>query len=105
MKSLERIRKQTNNKFKMPEQIFFKRWNNPQSQANFLVQIYRCKEPEVLGLFELPNRKIQKSVKDCNSLAKQLWGYLDFVQLLIEVSDYNYLEIRELFDLPMSKYP
>jgi hypothetical protein len=45
MKGLERIRKQTNNKFKMPDQIFFKRWNNPQSQANFLVQIYRCKEP------------------------------------------------------------
>lgn len=44
-------------------------------------------------------------MKDCNNLSKQLWGYLDFVQLLIEVSDYNYLEIRELFEVPMSKYP
>lgn len=91
MRSLERIRKQTNNKFKMPEQIFFKRWNNPVSQANFLLHLFRCKEPEVFGLFELPNRKIQKSVKDCNILAKQLWGYLDLVQLLVEVSDYSYL--------------
>lgn len=105
MKSLERIRKQTNNKFKIPENIFFKKWNNSHSQANFLVQLFRCKEPEVFGLFELPNKKIQKSVKDCNSLSKQLWGYLDLVQLLIEVSDYNYLEIRELLDIPMSKYP
>ena len=94
MRALERVRKHTNNKFKLPEQIFFKRWNHPQAQANFLLHIYRCKDPEVLGLFELPNRKIQKSVKDCSILAKQLWGYLDFVQLLIEVSDYNYLEIR-----------
>ena len=105
MKSLERIRKQGNNKFKIPDQIFFKRWNNPQSQGNFLIQILRCKQPEVLGLSELPNKRIQKSVKDCNALTKQIWGYIDLVQLVVEVSDYNYLEIRELFDIPMNKYP
>jgi len=59
----------------------------------------------VLGLSELPNKRIQKSVKDCNALTKQIWGYIDLVQLVVEVSDYNYLEIRELFDIPMNKYP
>lgn len=90
MRNFERIRKQ-GNKFKIPDQIFFKKWNNPQSQANFLIQLLKCKEPEVIGLAELPNRRIQKSVKDCNVLVKQIWGYIDIVQLIIEVSDYSYL--------------
>lgn len=104
MRSLEKARK-IGPKFKIPEAIFFKKWNHPQSQAHFLVYLFKCKEQEVLGLNEIANKRIQKSVKDCSSLSKQIWGYLDLVQLLIEVSDYNYLQIRELFDLPLSKYP
>lgn len=94
MRSLERVRRAGNNKFKVPDQIFFKRWTHPQSQATFLLHLLRCKEPEVLGLGELPNRRLQKSVKDCGLLSKQIWGYLDIIQLAIEVSDYAYLEMR-----------
>ena len=50
LKILEKIRRQGGNKFKIPDQIFFKRWNNPLSQANFLIQLFRCKEPEMAGL-------------------------------------------------------
>lgn len=91
LRALEKIRRQGGNKFKIPDQIFFKRWNNPQSQAQFLLQIFRCKEPDLLGLSEIQNRRIQKSVKDCGIIAKQLWGHLDLVQQLIEVSDWAYL--------------
>jgi len=34
-----------------------------------------------------------------------MWGYLDLVQQLFEVSDYSYIEIRELLEVPTSKYP
>jgi CCR4-NOT transcription complex subunit 1 len=44
-------------------------------------------------------------VKDCGLLSKQIWGYLDIIQLAIEVSDYAYLEMREVFEIPMNKHP
>ncbi len=56
----------------------------------FLVNLFKCKEVEVIGLNESQNKRIQKSVKDA-PIAKQIWGYLDLVQLLIETSEYNYL--------------
>ena len=37
MKFLEKVRRQAGNKFKIPEQIFFRKWNNPYSQAKFLI--------------------------------------------------------------------
>lgn len=43
MKYLERIRKQANNKFKIPDQIYFKKWNNSLSQTNFLINVFKCK--------------------------------------------------------------
>jgi hypothetical protein len=70
----------------------------------FLLNIFKCKEIEVLGFHEIANKRIQKLVKDCNVLSKQIWGYLDLVQLLIEVSDYSYLEVRELLETPITKY-
>ncbi len=91
LRALERIRRQAGNKFKIPDQIFFKRWNNPQSQAQFLLQVFRCKEPDLIGLSEIQNRRLQKSVRDCGIIAKQLWGHLDLVQQLIQVSDFAYL--------------
>ena len=63
LKILEKIRRQGGNKFKIPENIFFKKWNNGLSQANFLVQIFRCKEPEMIGLGEIQTRRVQKTVK------------------------------------------
>jgi hypothetical protein len=105
LRILEKIRRQGGNKFKIPEQIFFKRWNNPLSQANFLIQLFRCREPEMIGLGEMQNRRIQKTVKDCLNASKQMWGYLDLVQQIIEISDWAYIEIREVLEVPMSKYP
>lgn len=45
----------------------------------------------MVGLSEIPNRRIQKTVKDCPSAAKQIWGYIDLLQQLIEVSDWAYM--------------
>lgn len=50
LRILEKVRKQAGNKFKIPDQIFFKRWNNPQSQAHFLLHIFKCSEPDMAGL-------------------------------------------------------
>ena len=48
----------------------------------------------MVGFSEIAHRKIQKTVKDGNVMAKQIWGYLDLIQIIIEISDYNYLEVR-----------
>ena len=94
LRILEKTRRQGGNKFKIPDQIFFKKWNYPLSQANFLVQLFRCREPELIGLGEIQTRRVQKTVKECLNASKQLWGFLDLVQQLIEISDWAYIEIR-----------
>lgn len=53
----------------------------------------------------MPTRRIQKSVRDCPSQVKQLWGHLDLLQQLIEVSEWAYIEVREALEVPISKYP
>ena len=81
-------------KWKTPENLFFKKWSHLSSQATFLCEVFKLKEPEILYFNEIPNKKIQKSVKDCASLRKQIWGYLDLLQLFIEVSDFRLSEIK-----------
>lgn len=104
MKIIEKIKK-IGQKWKMPETLYFKKWMHPASQASFLVQVFKCKEPECLQIHEIANKRIQKSVKDEINLQKQIWGYIDLVQLLFEVSEYRFMEIRQLFDYSMAKYP
>lgn len=89
----------------MPEHIFFKKWIHTASQAEFLIEIFKCKEPEVLHLQEIPNRRIQFETKETNKMQKQIWGYLDLVQLLIEVSEERKEEIKELIESSLGKYP
>ena len=85
MKIFEKTKK-IGPKWKTPENLYFKKWNHPHSQIIFLLELFECKDLEILYLHEIPNRRIQKSVKDCNSLQKQIWGYLELLQLLIELS-------------------
>lgn len=82
MKAFEKTKK-VGQKWKVSENIFFKKWNNPYSQANFLVHIFSCKDPDSLFLSDIQNKRIQKSVRDCNVLQKQIWGFVDLVQLLV----------------------
>lgn len=42
MKFLERAKRQ-GPKFKFPEHIFFKKWNNLESQSVFLVNLFKCR--------------------------------------------------------------
>jgi hypothetical protein len=102
MKFFEKAKK-LGSKFKFPENIFFKKWNNLEPQSIFLVNLFKCRELEVIGLYESQNKRIQKSARDAH-ISKQIWGYLDLVQLLIETSEYNYLEVRALFEIPLTKF-
>ena len=49
MKIFEKTRK-VSSKWKMPEQLFFKKWAFPSSQAEFLLEVFRCREPDVLHI-------------------------------------------------------
>jgi CCR4-NOT transcription complex subunit 1 len=99
-------------KFKTPEILFFKKWNHPRSQLQFLLQVFKCQQPDLLGLSEISNKKVAKWLADSlksspnqYSLQVQMWGYLDMVQLLIELSDYDFMAARELMDVPLSRFP
>ena len=34
----------------MPEALYFKKWVYPASQAEFLIHLFKCKEPEYLQI-------------------------------------------------------
>lgn len=82
-----------------------KKWSNLASQALFFIHLFTCKDPDTLFLNEIQNKKLQKSVRECNNLQKQIWGMTELVQILVEISDYKYISIRELFENPIQKYP
>ena len=37
-------------KYKTPEVLFFKRWNHPRSQLVFLLNLFRCEQPDIFAL-------------------------------------------------------
>ena len=49
MKIFEKTRK-LGPKWKTPENFYFKKWNNPYSQGAFLLELFKCKDLEVLYL-------------------------------------------------------
>lgn len=70
--------------------------------------MFKCEQPDVFGLTEITNKKTArwlaeslKSSPNQHPLQTQLWGYLDMVQLLVELSEYNFMAVRELFDSAM----
>lgn len=49
MKVFEKTKK-IGQKWKVPENIYLKKWNNLYSQALFFIHIFSCKDPEALFL-------------------------------------------------------
>lgn len=64
--------------------------------------MFRCDQPDIFALNEINNKKIIKSVAESlksqnpNPLVHQIqmWAYPDLVQLLIELSDYDFMTAR-----------
>lgn len=44
-------------------------------------------------------------LKNSNQVQFQMWSYPDLVQLLVELSDYDYMATRELFEIPLANCP
>ena len=49
MKIFEKTRK-LGPKWKTPENFYFKKWKNPYSKGAFLLELFKCKDLEVLYL-------------------------------------------------------
>ena len=52
MKLFEKAKK-SGGKYKFADHIFFKKWNHLESQSTFLVNLFKCKELETIGLLGL----------------------------------------------------
>jgi hypothetical protein len=37
-------------KYKTPEVLFFKKWNHPRSQLTFLLNVFKCDQPDIFTL-------------------------------------------------------
>lgn len=72
-------------KWKVPENLYLKKWNNPYSQSLFLIHLFSCKDVDAFFLSEVPTtKKIQKTgIKDNMLAQKQIWAHVDLVQLLV----------------------
>ena len=44
-------------------------------------------------------------LKNSNQVQFQMWSYPDLVQLLVELSDYDFMTTRELFEIPLTNCP
>lgn len=109
-KAFQRFKKVPN--FKFPTRILFEKWKNIHSQIDFLIKLIQSGQPDVVSFNELTKRNVSANLYTPAKLAGlnpqtlQFFGCLDILELLIELSESDYVnEIRNLFDLPLEKSP
>lgn len=100
------------NNFQFPANVVFGQWKNPLSQAIFLVNYIQAAQPEVLFYNEIQKKTVvlPKSsniqINNLNPVMLQFFGCVEILELLVDLSETDYfIEIRNLFDTPITKCP
>lgn len=97
--------------FLFPATLIFGKWQFPASQIIFIQNLLLLGQPELINWNELNKRIV---ILEFNQTYKysslppilQFWGCLEFLELMIELSDGEFLlTIRNLFEIPLSKCP
>lgn len=57
-------------------------------------------KPELVFWNDFPKRWVEPNFRQVANLL-QFWACIDFVQLLVELSEWYIVEIRELFEIPL----
>lgn len=98
--------------YSFPPSVLFEHWNNSTSQITFLINVFNCGQPDLVFFNECPKRQValdlypNLKISNLNPAVLQFWSSLDFLEILVELSDSDYfVEIRQLFDFPLSKCP
>ena len=101
-------------KVSFPRELFFNRWENFRAQIKFIerflelgrtdVSIYRDQKNKNFIEYD-SNPPVRGTPSFVNS-GMEIWLNKDFVARLVELSDsHQYNTIRDLFEVPTSKYP
>ncbi len=100
-----------NQHFQFPHSILFDKWKNSASQAHFLINLIQAGQPDVVSLNDLPKKNFSlenisnAKIASLNPPFLQFICSLEILQLLIELSEFNYYqEIRSLFEIPLTKH-
>lgn len=98
--------------FIFPASILFERWKNSTSQSEFLIKLLQAGQPDQVFFNECPKRVValdlypNLKISSLNPAVLQFFSCLDFLEILIELSESDYyVEIRLLFDLPLARCP
>ncbi|CAD8059603.1 unnamed protein product [Paramecium sonneborni] len=105
---LAKIKKQQQ-QFQLPHRLLLDKWHNKKSQITFLSCMLKVNKPEQLFWNEIQPKKLVVMEHITNFKTQQqlqFWQNLEFVQMLIELSEYGYIaEIREFFETPIRQNP
>ncbi|CAD8144744.1 unnamed protein product [Paramecium octaurelia] len=105
---LAKIKKQQQ-QFQLPHRLLLDKWHNKKSQITFLTCMLKANKPEQLFWNEIQPKKLvimEHNTNYKNQQQLQYWYNLEFVQMLIELSEYGYIaEIREFFEQPIKQNP
>ncbi|CAD8056662.1 unnamed protein product [Paramecium sonneborni] len=105
---LAKIKKQQS-QFQLPHRLLLDKWHNKKSQITFLSCMLKTNKPEQLFWNEIQPKKLVIMEHNTNYKTQQqlqFWQNLEFVQMLIELSEYGYIaEIREFFETPIRQNP
>ena len=109
-KSFQKLKKFAT--FNFPAPILFEKWKNPSSQAEFLTKLIQAGQPDAVFFNECPKRIVSLDlypnlkISSLNPPVLQFFSCLDFLEILIELSESDfYVEIKALFDLPLTRCP
>lgn len=80
MRIFEKVKKFVK-KWTMSDSIIFRIWAHPASQAEFLLYLFSCKEPDCLNFNEAQSKKSQGNSKD-TSVLREIWGCFELLTLL-----------------------
>ena len=81
--------------FSYPNSIIFEKWKNYDSQINFIQNLLNTEQPDLISFSDLPKSLVSldpnQSVKltTLNPPSLQFWNSLEFIELLIELSEGN----------------
>lgn len=98
--------------FTFPSSVLFETWDNSTSQIIFLLNLFNCESPDIVFFNECPKRLVSLDmyptlkITSLNPPALQFWTSLDFLEILLELSESDYyVEIRSLFEIPVKLCP
>lgn len=90
--------------FQFPSRLILDKWYHKASQLEFVTHMLKVGKPELVFWNEFNKKTVDSSFKQVQPILA-FWTCIEFVQLMIELSESFIVEIKELFEIPIKLNP